>query len=228
MRRIAGLRDPLGLMNPGKVIWPECPGMRDIPRIPGSHLRALSDRETRHIPNTLHYWRFFAELKAVRRASQQVISAFFVGGRRCSGERLDAKEISPSRARVSPLRESAKKRKLPFAGWAEGCVVQRTQSTPRKPRHHAMADCAFRSCLAALGQNCQEERMAETTSSLLLHGMLGSCSLTDGRQNPNYVMVQTDSGRGCLYKAVIEAIQRRLADGKYYTGNKDGVFSTGT
>ena len=120
--------------------------------------------------------------------------------------------------------ESAKKRNTDyflFAGWVEGYVSATNQYAKETYDITPWQTTEF--LWAALGQYCKKK--PKQPFVVAVTGMLGVLQPDRLQTKSELVMVQTDKGGVALYKAVIEAIQRRLADGKYYTGNKDGVFS---
>ncbi|WP_300441454.1 peptidoglycan-binding domain-containing protein [Zoogloea sp.] len=124
----------------------------------------------------------------------------------------------------SAFSEAAKKKNTDyflFGGWVEGYVSATNQYA--KDTYDITPWQTTELLLAALGQYC--EKNPKQPFIVAVNSMLGVLQPGRLQAKSELVMIQTDKGGVALYKAVIEAMQRKLAEDKLYAGPKDGAFS---
>lgn len=126
----------------------------------------------------------------------------------------------------SAFTEAAKKRNTDYflyAGWVEGYISATNQYA--KDTYDITPWQTTELLLAALGQYCAKN--PKQPFVVAVNSMLGVLRPDRLQSKSELIMIQTDKGAVALYKAMIETIQRKLADQKLYAGAKDGSFTPG-
>lgn len=124
----------------------------------------------------------------------------------------------------SSFSEAAKKQNTDyflFAGWVEGYISGTNQYA--KDTYDITPWQTTELLLAALGQYCAKN--PKQPFVVAVNSMLGVLKPDRLQSKSELIMIQTDKGGIALYKAVIEAMQRKLAEQKLYAGAKDGAFT---
>mgnify|MGYP001443242952 CR=1 FL=1 len=108
-----------------------------------------------------------------------------------------------------------------YAGWVDGYVTAANQYS--KDTYDLTPWQTTELLLSALVKHCT----ANPTQPFIIavNNMLAALKPARLQNKSELVMVQTTGGGSLVYKAVLESVQRKLAEKKLYSGKIDGAYS---